>query len=962
MKRHLLFAMLIIAGALNLSAQIKETDMTSKFSSLTAWNSWTGATGYTATNFCPKVVVNGLGERQVCEKYEATCNSTGDVFFATVNGLTAGTYKIELYGGAAFTFGRGFASTAFTNGSGDTNTDYSAGDKIDPPGTGVTLYAEAEGTTYGGEIPIYYATNFPDGAAVITLDGVVVGASGSIKIGMSKTSTSTNWHVIQLKSVIAQVDMADLIADKKADLQTLVDEAAAYSSDADLAAAVAEANGYIATTPADVAEAEALIANLEASIAKLPKLIAVAKNAASVAGASATNPITTNFVVNGTFDTAGNVDPWQTTGGFQNVTTATNQNDAFTVPFFENWNPTAKANKMYQVIENIPNGVYELDICAFVQTYAGDGQTSQYVFANEAKTYITTGTPTAYKVFVEVTDNKIEVGFEQTEAISQWMGIDNVFLKYYGNCTIEEAQYGSYIASVAELKAQIAAVTNLPVKMNETKDAYLAAKPDTYTSVEEYEAAITELKGVLAEVKEAEAAYANYQTLQSYVNNLLAVPYVEIIANSHSVFEAAVSEPEMASIEDINNAANALKAAALTYVADADPAEGAQFDLTFLLVNPDVTNFWDGTWNIQPEGWYNDQTDGNFQVMANEEMGPGGQVFMEYWQDNPKTDGFVLYQKIELPEGTYKMTGKVGLLQNVGGDVANMTFSANETDGSQVTVGSLSNQNVEFVNTAEQEVKIGIKAHEGNCYRWVGINDIHLYKVPEKKFEIKETESYDHTQDGAGDVELYREFHWYDYNTLVLPFNMSAEEVNSMFGPETKVYYAESFENNVISLRKDPEGSIIKANTPCVILMGGQLNLPIEIPSRTLVPTTEDNPQYVGSAVTTIGNYSDAYLIPQLGMTNWFIGYGGSQIESAALYYVDSEVRIRATQAYFMVEGATEAKPIGFSVDGQTTGIATIENGEINFNAGKVYDISGREVQNPTRGIYIVGGKKVMIK
>ena len=125
MKRQLLFTMLCIVGALSLNAQIKEVDMTSDFSSLTNYRNWSGASGYTATNFCPMVEVGGgIGMKQVCEKYEGSCNSTGEIFSANVTGLTAGTYKIELYGGAAFTFGRSFASTAFTNGSGDSITEY----------------------------------------------------------------------------------------------------------------------------------------------------------------------------------------------------------------------------------------------------------------------------------------------------------------------------------------------------------------------------------------------------------------------------------------------------------------------------------------------------------------------------------------------------------------------------------------------------------------------------------------------------------------------------------------------------------------------------------------------------------------------------------------------------------------------------------------------------------------------
>ena len=186
-----------------------ETDLTSQFSALTNWQNWTGATGFTATNFCPAVAINDGTTKQVCEKYEGTCATTGDVFYQTITGLAAGTYKIELYGGAAYTFGRGFSSEAFSEGT------WNAGDKIEPSAevsTGVVLSATTSEGTYGGEIPIYYATNFPDGAATVTLDGVKVGANGELRIGMSKTSQSTNWHVVQLKGVTAQVDAIELHA------------------------------------------------------------------------------------------------------------------------------------------------------------------------------------------------------------------------------------------------------------------------------------------------------------------------------------------------------------------------------------------------------------------------------------------------------------------------------------------------------------------------------------------------------------------------------------------------------------------------------------------------------------------------------------------------------------------------------------------------------------------------------
>ena len=233
MKRKRLLSLataIIMAGSMWAQDVYIETDLTSQFSALTNWRNWSGATGYTATDFCPKVTTNAGQEVQVCERYEETCASTGDVFYQTVSGLAAGTYKIELYGGAAFTFGRGFGSMTFTGeiGTGDGwgthfNEDYSAGQHIDND-TGVFLYATTSEGNYELEIPIYYATNFPDGAAEVVLNNVVVGNNGEVKIGLKKTSQSTNWHVVQLKGVTATVNATALLNNLRTEANSLIQD------------------------------------------------------------------------------------------------------------------------------------------------------------------------------------------------------------------------------------------------------------------------------------------------------------------------------------------------------------------------------------------------------------------------------------------------------------------------------------------------------------------------------------------------------------------------------------------------------------------------------------------------------------------------------------------------------------------------------------------------------------------
>ena len=44
------------------------------------------------------------------------------------------------------------------------------------------------------------------------------------------------------------------------------------------------------------------------------------------------------------------------------------------------------------------------------------------------------------------------------------------------------------------------------------------------------------------------------------------------------------------------------------------------------------------------------------------------------------------------------------------------------------------------------------------------------------------------------------------------------------------------------------------------------------------------------------------------------------------------------------------------------TGINSVENEGMGIKNAKVYDLQGRRVWNPTKGIYIVNGKKVMVK
>ena len=75
-------------------------------------------------------------------------------------------------------------------------------------------------------------------------------------------------------------------------------------------------------------------------------------------------------------------------------------------------------------------------------------------------------------------------------------------------------------------------------------------------------------------------------------------------------------------------------------------------------------------------------------------------------------------------------------------------------------------------------------------------------------------------------------------------------------------------------------------------------------------------------------------------------------------------ITIPGNKAFLVLTNA-EAQAKGFVLefeDGGTTGIETIENSKHSTEDGVYYDLQGRRVENPTRGVYIVNGKKVVIK
>ena len=537
------------------------------------------------------------------------------------------------------------------------------------------------------------------------------------------------------------------------------------------------------------------------------------------------------------------------------------------------------------------------------------------------------------------------------------------------------AEYNKTYTSVAEYNEAIEALNGVADAIDPLATAYAAAKESyaiptvaanalaaavtaadeaAYASVDDLNAQVEPLNTAVAEAQTWIEPYAAFLVAKTDIQALYDVAeYEELEDGAHDALGAALAAGDEAETVDALIAATSnLKTAGIEYAGKANPTGEAKFDLTFMLTNPDVTEYWDGTWGIQPEGWYEDQNiDGdNFQVMQNGNMGLDGEVFMEYWYWNAATSGYVLYQKVTLPEGAYQMTGRLAVnFDNQPGTVTNVTFSANDVDGTQIQAGTLQDASVEFINSTEQEVKIGMKAHEGNQARWMAINKIHLYKIAPKPFVISENEDYDNTQSGAGDVELTRTIKA-GMNTVVLPFQVTAEDIVTLGGEGAEAYTVKGYKTGTDhSTGKEYQSVVLEkvesilANVP-FFLKAAEAGSSFNFKDKTIV-AGEPVANVEGAQV--VGTYA-AITVPQ----NSYILSGGN------FYFVDSEVSLKPTRAYITVAEPVSAKSLNIDIE-EATAINAIESEIAN---AKVYDLSGRMIQNPTRGLYIANGKKVLVK
>ena len=155
-------------------------------------------------------------------------------------------------------------------------------------------------------------------------------------------------------------------------------------------------------------------------------------------------------------------------------------------------------------------------------------------------------------------------------------------------------------------------------------------------------------------------------------------------------------------------------------------------------------------------------------------------------------------------------------------------------------------------------------------------------------------------------------------------------------------YYASASNGSSVTL-KEITGGYIPANTGVVVnaSAAGVFHAVATSTSATLSGTNLLQPWTTAGEPDVVGTY---YTLAVSGNNPVFKQSTGGTLA--------------AGKAYLVIPSAARELTIDF---GDATGIENIINA-VEQNDGVVYDLQGRRVANPTKGIYIVNGKKVVIK
>jgi hypothetical protein len=139
------------------------------------------------------------------------------------------------------------------------------------------------------------------------------------------------------------------------------------------------------------------------------------------------------------------------------------------------------------------------------------------------------------------------------------------------------------------------------------------------------------------------------------------------------------------------------------------------------------------------------------------------------------------------------------------------------------------------------------------------------------------------------------------------------------------------------------EVTAVPAGTPLVLKKGSAASYDVPVAASAAAPAKN----------LLRGSATESYTV-----TSGVTAYGLSDGKFVKL----NEGTIPAGKAYLLASDFTSAPELAIEFNGETTSISEELSVKSEEFTNSVFDLQGRRVAHPTKGLYIVNGRKVVIK
>ena len=300
---------------------------------------------------------------------------------------------------------------------------------------------------------------------------------------------------------------------------------------------------------------------------------------------------------------------------------------------------------------------------------------------------------------------------------------------------------------------------------------------------------------------------------------------------------------------------------------------------------------------------------------------------------------------------------------------------------SLVTTKPFNKLKIEQVNT----VKVANTLQIGGIALTSNINeDGTSTDCPEEYLVLDEDETLDDNRNlTKATMVFHRTFTKGKWNSLILPVDMTADQVKAAFGEKAKIARFDHLKDNWIyfsPVEPDADGNMLKANIPYIIKptkepdyvnrnynVGSGKEKHIDGPVYTITgiyyggQPTEMKCNDTGSSTNTGMTHYGSYVHNQEVPAKSYMLSKGDMVHTSKVHNVKS-------YRSWLEETTPSEKTLQLKVsdsDNSTTGIKVIEEAPQNANA--VYNVNGMRMNssntdNLPKGVYIINNKKVVIK